>query len=294
VTDVTDRAVTVVVGGDRYRGPAVDLRETTADADELLCAVRAGLPEPPDAPRVVAPPPGPVYEHVAHLSSEARFDRRGALAAVARARGHEPPQAADLAARRADLARLTPPAHADVRTARRRVAEAGAETDRLRERVATLRGRLNALRERGDDDADAVQADLTEATTRLSEVATERVAARQRLDRLEAEAREARDARAERLRLEDRVANLERAARRSLSAAVYDAFAAAVASLPPPFDAEAGASPGEFEGSALAAVVATARVAPLRAPVVVDGDVAAAFGGPAATRAFLDAPVLVP
>jgi hypothetical protein len=293
VTDAADRTVTVVVDGDRYEGPAVDLRETTAGADALRRVVCGGLPAPPAAPRVVAPAPGPVHSFVAHLSSASPFDRRRALAAVARARGHDAPQADELADRRAELAALSPPEPADLTAARRRVAEAGAETDRLRERVATLRGRLNALRERGDDAA-AVQADLTEAAARLSEVATERVAARQRLDLLEAEAREARDARAERMRLADRVANLDRAVRRSLAAAVYDAFADAVGSLPPSLAAEAGAEPGEFEGPGTAAAVATARVAPLRAPVVVDAEVAAAFGGPVATSDFLDAPVLVP
>jgi hypothetical protein len=290
--------------GEVVSGRVADLRGATASADDLRRAVRGGRPVPDDAPEVVCPPPGPVHRYVEHLSPAMAFDRRGALATVARTRGFAAPDADELEAVRAKLAetRLAPPV--ETATARRRAAEAGAETERLRERVATLRGRLSAHRERaaegGDDagvdpDADvaAVEATLSEAMRRLSEVSTDRIAARQRLELLESESRAGRDRREERLRLEDRVGNLERAVRRSLAGCVYDEFAGAVAALPSEFDAEAGDEPGEYDGPAVAAALAVARVADPRAPVVVAADVAAAFGGPAGVGAFLRAPVVV-
>lgn len=276
-------------------GPVVDLRgvEGAPDAAALRRAVRGGLPAEPAAPSVVRPAPTPVHPFVAHLSAGTPFDRRGALAALARVRGHDADGAlTELGRVREALAETAPAESSDLAAARRRAAEAGAETDRLRERVATIRGRVEATREAGGD-ADGVEAELAAAMARLSEVSTERVAARQRLDALETEARRARDGREERMRLEDRAANLERGVRRSLAAAVYDEFAAAVAALPPAFDADAGPAPDGFEGDPLSAALAVVRAAPLRAPVVVDAAVVDRFGGLADAVRYLSAPVVV-
>ncbi|MDS0295829.1 hypothetical protein [Halogeometricum luteum] len=271
--------------GGLHVGPVVDLRgvETAPGAATLRRAVAGGLPAEPAAPSVVRPAPTPVHPFVARLSVGVSFDRRGALAALARLRGHDAGGAlTELRRVREAIAETAPAESTDLAAARRRAAEAGAETDRLRERAATVRGRVEAAREVGGDAVEVAESDLSETMRRLSEAATERVAARQRLDALEAEARRARDSREARMRLEDRAANLERDARRTLAAAVRDAFAAAVAALPPAFDADS-----------LSAALAVARAAPLRAPVVVDSAVVDRFGGLARAVRYLSAPVVV-
>jgi hypothetical protein len=287
-------------GGEILAGRMFDAREWTfdgrahtLDAETLCRAIRGGGPVPEDTPFVATVAPGPVHEYVARLDRGMSFDRRGALATLARSRGHASPHADRLVSLRSALATPEPPLPTELDDARRRAADAGAETDRLRERVATLRGRVTAHRERGDDAVTAAEADLSETMRRLSEVATERVAARQRLELLETRARASRDRRERRLELEDRVGNLERDARRWLTARVWDSFRASVAALPQSFAADVGDVPGRYAGSSVAAALAVARLADVRAPVVVDADVAAPFGGPRATTAALDTPIVV-
>ncbi|MFC7172461.1 hypothetical protein ACFQL0_01870 [Haloplanus litoreus] len=223
----------VTVEGRVHEGRAVDLADV--DAATVVRSIR-GAEAPVD---VECADPGPVHDHVARLPTTT-FDRRAALAAAARALGHESPRESALEDARAQLTETTPPAR-DVREARRRAAEAGAEEERLRERVAELRGRVQARRETGADTT-AVEAQLDEATTRLAEIETERIAAEQALERAETAAREARDRRERRLELEDRVANLEREVRADLAAAVWDRFRSALAAVPR--TATVGSSPG--------------------------------------------------
>jgi hypothetical protein len=275
----TDMRVTVE--GRVREGRAVDLADVDVDAATLVRSIRGS--ETPVT--VECPSPGPVHDHVARLPPSA-FDRRAALAAAARALGHESPRESTLAEAREELAETTTP-ELDGREARRRVAEAGAEEERLRERVAELRGRLQARRETGAE-ATAVEAQLDEATRRLAETETERIAAEQALARVERAAREARDRRERRLELEDRVANLERRVREDLAAAVWDRFRAALSAVPG--TATAGSSPGEFDGDATVAALTVARIAPLDAPVVVDGVDGMSDASTAAT--LLDAPVI--
>ncbi|SFR33790.1 hypothetical protein SAMN04488124_0358 [Halogeometricum limi] len=220
------------------------------------------------------------------------FDRYGALATLARTRGHTASEERTLAHVRDELAETAAPAPEDLTTARRRAAEAGAETERLRERAATIRGRLEATRDAGAD-AEAVERELEETMRRLSEVATERVAARQRLDVQETQARAARDSRERRMRLEDRIANLRRTIRRSLAETVYEEFGGAVTALPDAFDADAGDEPGGYDGEPVAAALAFARVAPLRAPVVVEATVAERFENAATLARYLRGPLVV-
>ncbi|MFC6990001.1 hypothetical protein ACFQJD_17205 [Haloplanus sp. GCM10025708] len=175
----------------------------------------------------------------------------------------------------------------DVAAIRRRVAEAGDDEAHLRERVAALRGRVQALREADGETAADAEAELESAITELSEVETERIAAEQSLSRAEARERAARDRRERRLELADRLANLERGARADLAATVYDEFTAAVATLPG--DGDAGGEPGEYDGDAVTAALGVARVAPLRAPVVLAAD---RFDDAATAADRLDAPVV--
>lgn len=120
-----------------------------------------------------------------------------------------------------------------------------------------------------EDPVAAAEAAYQDAVRELSEVETERIAGEQRLARLREVAREARDERDRRLRLEDRVANLERRVRLSLARSVYEEFAAAVDRLPGA--GTAGDAPGEYDGPPATAALAVVRVARLSAPVVLVG-----------------------
>ncbi|MFB6093150.1 MAG: hypothetical protein ABEK02_09090 [Haloquadratum sp.] len=283
--------------GTTVAGPVVDLRgrDAAPSIRAIRGAILAGEPSPADVPTVSAPTPGPAYAHVSALRPDGSIERRAALAAAARSRGIETAHDAALVAASRELRAVTPPPvdAAALRDARRRAADAGAETERLRERVATVRGRVTALREAVADGSGAspdaalaaAESALADATRRLSEVSTERVAAAQRLRLLEARAREARDRRDERLRLEDRIGNLERAVRDRLVAAVEPDVREARRTVDRRLGATASAD--------LRDALAVGRVASIRAPVVVAGGVADALGGPDATADFLDAPVVI-
>jgi hypothetical protein len=292
---VTARTVRLrLPDGTELAGPVVDLRDADADVSPAAVhdAIRFGCPTRPGRPTVHAPPPTRVHAHVGHLTPGASVDRRAALAAVGAATGIDTPHDADLAAVKASLRAVSVPAvdDAELRAARRRAAEAGSETDRLRERVATLRGRVAARREDGADDAAAeAEASLSEATRTLSEASTERVAATQRLATLEERARRARDAREERLRLEDRAGNLRRARRAALADAVASEFREARARIGSVLDARPATGPD----AGLRDALAVAAVAPLRAPVVVAPDVVTALGGSDAAFERLDVPLVI-
>lgn len=283
-------------------GPVVDLRDADAPViptgSQLRRAIRAGCPSRPDAPAVHAPAPGRVHAHVSRLASDTTIRTRPALAAVASDRGIETPYDDDLVDSIRSL-RALPPAPVDdreLREARRQAAETGAETERLRERVATVRGRLAALRDAPSSDAEALtaaEASLSETTRRLSEVATERVAAAQRLSLLEERARTARDRRDARLRLEDRIGNLERMIREARVDAVADGFRDARHALVSQIrDADGGIDVSETSSDLVDALAVT-RIAPVRAPVVVASDVAEALGGPDSAFDRLGAPLLI-
>jgi chromosome segregation ATPase len=271
----------VIVDGRTYEGRAIDL----TGADVTAAAVVESVGAADSSIRVDCPAPGEVHEHVRRLPPET-FDRRAALAAAARALGHASPARSALDEARSELADLSAPP-VDVDAARRRAAETGEKEERLRERVAELRGRLQARREI-DADTTAVEAQLNEATSRLAEAETERIASEQALERAETLAREARDRRERRLELEDRVANREREVRRDLAAAVWDRFRAALRSVPG--TAAAGSTPGTYDGDRVTAALAVARLAPLDAPVVVDG--LGRIDGAKAAASVLEAPVI--
>jgi len=258
----------VTVGNRSYEGRAIDLTGSDVPAAAVVRAIGDGdVPIDMDVNvDVDCPEPGTVHEHVGHVPP-ATFDRRAALVAAARALGHESPSRPALDEARSKLADLSPPP-VDVAAARRRVAETGETEERLQERVAELRGRLQARRKTGADTT-AVEAQLDEAVSRLSAAETERIAAEQALERAEAAARGARDRREHRLELEDRVANLEREVRADLVSTVWERFRTALRAVPG--TATAGETPGTYDGDEETAALAVARIAPLDAPVVVDG-----------------------
>ena len=272
----------LVVGDTVREGRAVDGTDLGLSPDTAAAVIR-DAEAASERVEIDAPNPGPVHEYVGCLVAGMALSVRPALAAAARSRGLTAPQderIADLRERLADI----DPDPMSTRAERRAVAEAGEDVDRLRERVAELRGRVRA-REAEGLDAESARADLSAAVQRLSEVETERVAARERLDRAMATAREARDARDRRMRLEDRLANRERAARAHLSEQVRDEYETALAAVPGcggPVDPLDPSDP-------VAAALAVARVADLTAPVVLACD---RFATPARAADWLDAPVL--
>ncbi len=111
---------------------------------------------------------------------------------------------------------------------------------------------------------------------------------------LEERARQARDTREERLRLEDRAENLRRARRAARADAVESAFHDARGRIESALDGlPGGLDDGVTADDVLRDALAIAAIAPLRAPVVVDPDVATALGGPDATADRLDAPLVI-
>jgi hypothetical protein len=285
--------VVVTVDGTCLRGRALDLRGRDVSAERLLEAIHAASTLGPSRlPRrgvdVDCDVAGPAHEHVRRIPPRS-FDLHAALVAAARSRGAVVPAVRRLERARAALVAVADDHEVGLAAAKRRVAAVGRNERRLAERVATLRGRLTALRDVGADPAtiEAVETDLAEAVGTLTDVETERIAAEQRLARVERDARAVRDRRQRRLRLADRVANFRRRVRRDLVASVYDEFAAAVRALPG--DAEPGDRPADYAGDQITAVLAVTRVARVDAPVVLAVD---RFGSPAEAATRLDAPVV--
>lgn len=234
----------------------VEYRDADVDAERLVASIRD-----PDDDRVACPAPGPAHAHLGWLHPDLTLNRRAAFAAVARSRGASAPQVDELRSVAAELRSLEADSTA-LADARERVAAAGAERDRLRERVATLRGTVRARREAGLDASDAAD-DLAAAARELSEVTTEQEAARQALDRARTAARGAYDRRERRLHLQDRAANLQRKARATLAKRVRPDISRALDRL--------GRPPLEEAGDP-AVGLAAATVAAFDAPVVLGLD----------------------
>lgn len=274
-------------------GAAVRVGEALAvpegDADRLAAAVgREGPVDPAEEPTVAVdcPAPGPVYGYVSPVREGMGLRVRTALAAAARSRGLTTPHDEELAAVREQLAELTVGTTPSAEE-RRKAAEAAADTDRLRERVAAARGRLQAARETGGDVAAASEA-LETAVRELSEAETQAAAAAERFEAAREREREARDRLERRRRLQDRGANIERDARAALVAQVRDEYARAVRAL----DVCNGDDP--FEAPPAVAALGVVRVATVDAPAVLDaeGRVGQAFADAGAAAAWLDAPVI--
>lgn len=268
------------------RGKAVRI-DQTIDPATLVAAVREPEGGPDDRVAITAAAPQPVHEHVGFLHTAMGLRTRTALARAARSRGHTTPYDDQLRDVRESLDKLG----IEDRTTeayRKTLAAAQSETERLRERVAATRGRLQERRENGLD-TDAVAADLETAIRELSEVETERAAARQQLERERTAARERRDRRERRRRLEDEIANLERRARTHLVDQLSDEFEAALAAVP---GDDAGWADNEgtpFTADPLPAALAVTRLAAISAPVVV---ACQPFESTRAASDWLTAPVI--
>lgn len=166
-----------------------------------------------------------LYRHVAVIAPGLSLSRRAALVATARSLGVETSVDAAIRETEVELESISEPVapRADVR---RRVAETDADLEAKRERVATIRGRLQ------ETDDESIEAEYLAAIRSLSEAETEHVAATEALEAARERARAARDVCDRRLRLEDRRENLERTARAERVAAVTPAVETALSDLP--------------------------------------------------------------
>ncbi|WP_241988363.1 hypothetical protein [Halorubrum sp. SP3] len=219
----------------------------------------------------VAGRPEPV-EVLGRLPTDAGIRRQ--LAATARSRGMTASVADEIDEIEGELAAIEIDP-VDLTAARRRVAETTGETDRLKERVATLRGDARARRA-VDAEADETLDDLEAAAAELSAAQTEVIAAEQALERARGEAARARDQRRRRLRLRDRLRNRLCDARNELVEAVYPAFRRALAVVPRGDPSAAGQGPNGYDGSRIAASLAAVRIAALDGAVELRGDAARA------------------
>lgn len=297
-----------------FRGRAIDVRDADVDPSNVVAAidhardvstatdsttnVATDTDRETSLVRVETAPPGRWWPKLADPTDDTPPLSR--LVAAARSRGHAPPELRRLATAERELAGLSV-APVDVAERRRRVAETGAEVERLREEAATIRGRLQARRAVGADTADA-EAALAETMRKLSEAETDRLDAEQAHASAERTARTARSERRRRLELQDRVANRRRDARRALVDRVAEAFEAAVERLAgdagetrarPEADslgpARLDRNPLGVAGDPVTAGLAAARVATLDAPVVLAG---AVFPSAVIAAETLDAPVV--
>ena len=211
---------------------------------------------------------------------------REQLAAAARSRERTASVAGEIDEIEAELAAIEVDP-VDLTEARRRVAEATGETERLKERVATLRGDAQARRA-VDAEADETLDELESAAAELSAAQTEAIAAEQALERARAEAARNRDERRRRLRLRDRLRNRRRTARRELAGAVYPEFRRALAAVPGGRPSAAGADPSAYDGDPVAASLAAVRIAAVDGVVELRGDAARAVrGSERSTRSLL-------
>ena len=218
---------------------------------------------------------------------------RRELAAAARSRGNESSVRDECRRLRDEIAAIEIDSP-DLAAARRRVAAASGEEDRLKERVATLRGDVRARRA-VEAETDAALDDLETAAAELSDAQTERIAAEQALERARQHAAAARDERERRLELEDRLQNRRREGRRELATDLYPAFRDALGAVPGGDPANAGRGPSAYDGPAFAGSLAAVRIADLDEPVVLGVEAAHRLAvGESEPAAVLDAPITRP
>ncbi|MDS0220301.1 hypothetical protein NDI54_02935 [Haloarcula sp. S1AR25-5A] len=258
-----------------YAGAVVDLRTRTVDGSAIAASIRGQR----TLPIVSCPEPPSVYAYAGHVHPSMGLRTRTALAAAARSLGHETPQddtIADCRERLASLDCSSPDLPEPVDPV------SDATIDGLQEAVATHRGRLTARQAVGADDG-AVQADLRDTATELSERETRRAAARETRELRRERARAYRDTLEERRQLSDELANRRRRARATLVDRLSDAFARAIETVP-------GRVPSDpFDADPVTAALAVLRLARTPAPVVLETD---RFSSPTAASDCLDAPII--
>ncbi|MGA9402505.1 hypothetical protein [Haladaptatus sp.] len=265
-----------------FRGRAIDLSGDSVAPEDIVTAVRSSTEN--GGISIICGDPGPIHRYIGCIESGMSIRPRPALAAAARSLGVNAPQDEEIAHIEERMYSLDI-GDVSLRAERRRVADASGSETRLREQVAALRGRVQALREVGRDSDDA-ESDLQRMTRELAELETKRIAAEQTLEAARKRQQAARNAREQRLRLRDRKENLERSARRYLVRRIHEQFNSAIKAVPGQGQTN---DPGTFEGDPVTAALAVARVARVRAPIVLACD---RFDTSKDAAECLDAPVL--
>lgn len=269
-----------------------------SDASESADSERENGLESDDADRTETSVTGPVPRSADVLGRvPTGTSRRRELAAAARSLGIESSVRDQLVELHGEIVRIEriEIESVDLAVARRRVAAASGAEERLKERVAALRGEVRARRD-VEADTDEALRDLKEAAAELASAQTERIGAEQALGRARERAATARDARERRLELADRLRNGQREARRELAAAVYPSFRDALDAVPGGDPARAGSGPSAYDGAPLAASLAAVRIADLDGPVHLGADAVRWFAehGSTAPEATLGVEVVLP
>ncbi len=265
------------------RGQAIDLRENAIGPE----TVRTAIADPSAVDRVTihAAPPGAVWKRLGVLRAGKSYPIRAALAASARALGYTAPQDDQLRQLRSEVAAIDPAATSI--TAQRRQVATIDDPQALVERVEALRGRVQARRANGEDPGQLLD-ELRRAAAELADRTTALTAAREELTNARKELRAARDHMEDRLALNDRIANLEREARQHLATAIEPQFRRALSSVPG--SCQLGDAPWRISGDHVTAALAIARLAPIRAPVVLTVD---RFESPLVAAGTLATPVVL-
>ena len=196
-----------------------------------------------------------LYDHVRVIAPGLSLCRRAALLAAARSLDIETsvdPMIEDV---RSELRSLSEPVPSCA-DARRRVAETESVLQARRERVATVRGRMQEAPDGAFED------EYRTAIRELSEAETEHTAAKESLADARERARNARNVRDRKIRLEDRLDNLRRTARRELISAVKPRVSAAASELPD-CDADSYA-----DTDSVSAALALVRIGHTERPIV--------------------------
>lgn len=196
-----------------------------------------------------------LYDHVRLIAPGMSLDRRGALIATARSIDMETSVDPLIEELRSKLRTLSEPVPSRS-DARRRVAETESVLQARRERVATLRGRMQETTDSSFD------VEYRTAIRELSEAETEHMAAREALADAREQARNARDVRDRKLQLEDRLDNLRRTARRELVSAVEPRVNSVISELP---DCDVGSL---SDAEPVSAALALVRVGRIKRPIV--------------------------
>lgn len=195
-----------------------------------------------------------LYRYVNLIAPGLSIPRRAALVSTARSLDITTSVDGSIRETKVELRSVPGPVNsrADVR---RRVAESAADLEAKRERVAMIRGRLQ------ETDDGSIESEYRAAIRTLSEAETEHAAAAEALEEARTRARAARDILDRRLRIEDRLENLERAARAELVATITPAVETALSNLP-------GRNVESFEDAdSVSAALAIARVGRIERPI---------------------------
>lgn len=234
---------------------------------------------------ISCPDPSPLHDFVGYIHPEMGLRTRTALAEAARTRGATTPYDDDIQTAREELETIAVE-EVSLESHRRAIADAETAVEQARVRAAEARGRMLEQQENGGE-TESARTELDDALKELSETETSAIAARQAYSEARETRREQRDHRERRLRLEDRIANLERQARSHLVDQVREEFTSALSAVPGTALDEKERD--ELEADPVPAALAIARLGTLVAPVVLAID---RFESPESASQWLDAPVV--